>query len=83
MINISCIIFREQKRNFIKAKYEGHKYAIITCTYKEDLKQDLQQAIQYRDVFALLQVYAEGIDLTSTLHNMVSAAGAIAAQSQS
>ncbi|XP_064596881.1 arf-GAP with SH3 domain, ANK repeat and PH domain-containing protein 2-like isoform X3 [Liolophura sinensis] len=60
----------EQKRNFIKAKYEGHKYAIITCTYKEDLKQDLQQAIQYRDVFALLQVYAEGIDLTTTLHNM-------------
>lgn len=56
-----------ERREFIKAKYEQHKYAIQTCTDKEELKQDLQQAITSKDIFALLQVHAEGLELMSTL----------------
>ncbi|KAI8764674.1 arf-GAP with SH3 domain, ANK repeat and PH domain-containing protein 2 [Biomphalaria glabrata] len=58
------------RRDFIKAKYEQHKFAIITCSDKEDLKQDLKQAILYADLPALLQVYAEGLDLSTPLPDM-------------
>ncbi|XP_033727336.1 arf-GAP with SH3 domain, ANK repeat and PH domain-containing protein 2-like isoform X2 [Pecten maximus] len=57
----------EERSNFIKSKYGEHKYAIITCTYKDDLKQDLKQAILTHDINALLQVYAEGLDLMTDL----------------
>ncbi|XP_060068133.1 arfGAP with SH3 domain, ANK repeat and PH domain-containing protein-like [Ylistrum balloti] len=57
----------EERLNFIKSKYGEHKYAIITCTYKDDLKQDLKQAILTHDINALLQVYAEGLDLMADL----------------
>lgn len=63
---------RNDRRDFIKAKYEQHKFAIITCSDKEDLKQDLKQAILYADLPALLQVYAEGLDLSTPLPDMVS-----------
>ncbi|KAJ8321870.1 hypothetical protein KUTeg_000341 [Tegillarca granosa] len=59
-----------EREQFIKAKYEQHKFAIITCTDHEDLKQDLKQAIVTRDLSALFQVYAEGIDLMSVLPDM-------------
>ncbi|XP_025088851.1 arf-GAP with SH3 domain, ANK repeat and PH domain-containing protein 2-like isoform X2 [Pomacea canaliculata] len=57
----------EERRDFIRAKYEQHKYAILTCTDKEDLKQDLKQAVLSKDLLALLQVYAEGLDLGTSL----------------
>ncbi|CAL1536476.1 unnamed protein product [Lymnaea stagnalis] len=59
-----------ERRDFIKAKYEQHKFAIITCADKEELKQDLKQAIQLKDLLALLQVYAEGLDLSTLLPDM-------------
>ena len=62
---------RDERRDFIRAKYEQHKYAIITCTDKEDLKQDLKQAVLAKDLLSLLQVYAEGLDLATTLPDMV------------
>ena len=66
-----CCLYREERRDFIRAKYEQHKYAIITCTDKEDLKQDLKQAVLAKDLLSLLQVYAEGLDLATTLPYMV------------
>ncbi|KAL5013645.1 hypothetical protein ScPMuIL_007915, partial [Solemya velum] len=57
----------DDRREYIKAKYEQHRYAIITCTDKEELKQDLKQAVLSRDIFAMLQVHAEGLDLMSVL----------------
>ncbi|XP_071142681.1 arf-GAP with SH3 domain, ANK repeat and PH domain-containing protein 2-like isoform X3 [Mytilus edulis] len=57
----------EERLHYIKAKYEQHKYAIITSTDKEDLKQDLKQAIIQQDIGALIQVYAEGADLMTEL----------------
>ena len=62
---------REERRDFIRAKYEQHKFAIITCTDKEDLKQDLKQAVLAKDLLSLLQVYAEGLDLATNLPDMV------------
>lgn len=66
------LIQREERLTFIKCKYEEHKYAIITCTYTDDLKQDLKQAILTHDIGALLQVYAEGMDLMTVLPDCVS-----------
>ena len=66
-----CCLRRDERRDFIRAKYEQHKYAIITCTDKEDLKQDLKQAVLAKDLLSLLQVYAEGLDLATTLPDMV------------
>lgn len=60
----------DERRDFIRAKYEQHKFAIITCTDKEDLKQDLKQAVLAKDLLALLQVYAEGLDLSTPLPDM-------------
>ncbi|XP_070209442.1 arf-GAP with SH3 domain, ANK repeat and PH domain-containing protein 1-like isoform X3 [Littorina saxatilis] len=60
----------EARRDFIRAKYEQHKYAIITCTDKEDLKQDLKQAVMAKDLLSLIQVYAEGLDLSTPLPDM-------------
>ena len=47
------------------------RYAIVTCNNTEDRRQDLKQAILSRDIYALLQVYAEGIDFMEPLPDMV------------
>ncbi|XP_046549057.1 LOW QUALITY PROTEIN: arf-GAP with SH3 domain, ANK repeat and PH domain-containing protein 2-like [Haliotis rubra] len=60
----------DDRRDFIRAKYEHHRYAILTCTDKDDLKQDLRQAILSKDILALLQVYAEDLDLMAVLPDM-------------
>ena len=57
---------------FIRAKYEKRKYAIVTCSDIEDRRQDLKAAILTQDIFALLQVYAEGVDFMQPLPDMVS-----------
>ncbi|BFZ21187.1 hypothetical protein BsWGS_24226 [Bradybaena similaris] len=59
-----------ERRDFIKSKYEQHKFAIITSADREDLKQDLKQAIESKELMALLQVYAEGLDLSTPLPDM-------------
>ena len=50
----------------------ARKFAIVTCTSDEDRKLDLKQAIVTKDIYALLQVYAEGVDFTEPLPDMVS-----------
>jgi len=62
---------RDEKKAFIRCKYEKRRYAIITCANLEDRRQDLKQAIIARDIFALIQVYAEGIDFMDPLPDMV------------
>ncbi|RUS77371.1 hypothetical protein EGW08_014851, partial [Elysia chlorotica] len=59
-----------ERREFIKAKYEKHKFAIMTCCDAEERKQDLKQATQMKDLLAVLQVYAEGLDLSTPLPDM-------------
>ena len=46
----------QERKTFIRAKYEKKRYAIVTCTNEEDRRQDLKQAIITKDIFALLQV---------------------------
>ena len=41
---------REEKKAFIRAKYEKRRYAIVTCADVEDRRQDLKQAILSRAV---------------------------------
>ena len=67
-----CVCCRDERKNFIRAKYERKRYAIITCTNVEDRKLDLKQAVLLKDLLALLQVYAEGIDFMDPLPDCVS-----------
>ena len=62
---------REEREEFIKAKYVHHKFVIQTCSDVEEQQQDLQTAIQTRDIQAILQVYAEGLDLMTVLPEAV------------
>jgi hypothetical protein len=64
-------VVRDEKKAFIRCKYEKRRYAIVTCAKLEDRRQDLKQAILSCDIFALLQVYAEGIDFMDPLPDMV------------
>ena len=70
--NVCCVLPRDERKSFIRAKYERKRYTIITCTNVEDRKLDLKQAILLKDLLALLQVYAEGIDFMEPLPDCVS-----------
>ena len=67
----TIISFRDEKKFFIRAKYEKKRFAIVTCTHVDDRRQDLKQAIFTHDMSALLQVFAEGIDFLEPLPDMV------------
>jgi len=43
------------------------KFIIRTCTSESVLLNDMEQAVQSKDIFILLQVWAEGANLTSPL----------------
>jgi len=60
-------LHREQRNNFIRTKYETRRYAIRTCADSDELKEELLSAVQTHDIYGLLQVYAEGLDLLSSL----------------
>ncbi|KAM4543920.1 arf-GAP with SH3 domain, ANK repeat and PH domain-containing protein 1 isoform 3-T3 [Fundulus diaphanus] len=55
------------RKEFITAKYVDHKYAKKTCTSAAAKMIELFEAIQTRDLLALIQVYAEGVELMEPL----------------
>ncbi|XP_035981189.1 arf-GAP with SH3 domain, ANK repeat and PH domain-containing protein 1 isoform X4 [Fundulus heteroclitus] len=55
------------RKEFITAKYVDHKYAKKTCTSASAKMIELFEAIQTRDLLALIQVYAEGVELMEPL----------------
>lgn len=57
----------EERYDFIRAKYVAKRYVMRTCADDRDLRLDLEQAIINADLSQLLQVCAEGADLTSVL----------------
>lgn len=57
----------EERYDFIRAKYVGKRYVMRTCSDDRDLRNELEQAILNSDLFQLLQVWAEGADLTCCL----------------
>ncbi|EDW85580.2 uncharacterized protein Dwil_GK23159 [Drosophila willistoni] len=57
----------EERYDFIRAKYVAKRYVMRTCSDDSDLRCDLEQAIVNADMSQLLQVWAEGADLTCCL----------------
>ncbi|CAK6967446.1 arf-GAP with SH3 domain%2C ANK repeat and PH domain-containing protein 1 isoform X1 [Scomber scombrus] len=55
------------RKEFINAKYVDHKYARKTCSSAAAKMIDLFEAVQSRDLLALVQVYAEGVELMEPL----------------
>lgn len=58
---------REERYDFIRAKYVAKRYVMRTCSDDNDLRCDLEQAVVNADMSQLLQVWAEGADLTCCL----------------
>lgn len=57
----------EERYDFIRAKYIAKRYVMRTCADDRDLRNDLEQAIINADLGQLLQVWAEGADLSCVL----------------
>lgn len=57
----------EERYDFIRAKYIAKRYVMRTCADDRDLRCDLEQAVVNADLSQLLQVWAEGADLTCIL----------------
>lgn len=55
------------RKEFINAKYVDHKYARKTCSSAAAKMIELFDAVQSRDLLALIQVYAEGVELMEPL----------------
>ncbi|XP_056155512.1 arf-GAP with SH3 domain, ANK repeat and PH domain-containing protein 1 isoform X2 [Lampris incognitus] len=55
------------RKEFINAKYVDHKFARKTCTSAAAKMIELCEAVQSRDLLALIQVYAEGVELMEPL----------------
>lgn len=57
----------EERYDFIRAKYVAKRYVMRTCSNDSDLRNELEQSILNADLSQLLQVWAEGADLTAVL----------------
>ncbi|XP_077410707.1 arf-GAP with SH3 domain, ANK repeat and PH domain-containing protein 1 isoform X2 [Vanacampus margaritifer] len=55
------------RKEFINAKYVDHKYARKTCSSAAAKMVELYEAVRARDLLALVQVYAEGVELMEPL----------------
>ncbi|XP_021931244.1 arfGAP with SH3 domain, ANK repeat and PH domain-containing protein isoform X2 [Zootermopsis nevadensis] len=57
----------EERYEFIRAKYVEKKFASHTCSDERDLLSDLEHAVNNKNLYHLLQVFAEGVDLSAPL----------------
>ncbi|KAJ7342038.1 hypothetical protein JRQ81_008437 [Phrynocephalus forsythii] len=55
------------RKDYINAKYIEKKYARKKCTDNVAKLQSLCEAVRTRDIFGLVQVYADGVDLTEKI----------------
>uniref|UniRef100_H2ZTH2 ArfGAP with SH3 domain, ankyrin repeat and PH domain 1 n=1 Tax=Latimeria chalumnae TaxID=7897 RepID=H2ZTH2_LATCH len=51
------------RKEFITAKYVDHRFAKKTCVSAAAKLNELLEAVKSRDLLALIQVYAEGVEL--------------------
>jgi hypothetical protein len=63
---------REERYEFIRAKYVEKKFASHTCADERDLLSDLEHAVNNKNLYHLLEVFAEGVDLSAPLPTSVS-----------
>lgn len=57
---------RQSRKDFITAKYTEKRFAQRRRTDATAKLRSLYDAVKSRDIFTLLQVYADGVDLTDT-----------------
>uniref|UniRef100_A0A8C9VVD8 ArfGAP with SH3 domain, ankyrin repeat and PH domain 1 n=1 Tax=Scleropages formosus TaxID=113540 RepID=A0A8C9VVD8_SCLFO len=59
--------YRTARKEFINAKYVDHKFVRKTCSSAAAKMSELFEAVRSRDLLALIQVYAEGVELMEPL----------------
>uniref|UniRef100_T1HS89 Transaldolase n=1 Tax=Rhodnius prolixus TaxID=13249 RepID=T1HS89_RHOPR len=57
----------EERYEFIRAKYVEKKYAMHSYADEHELLSDLEHAVNNKNLYHLLQVFAEGVDLGASL----------------
>ncbi|XP_060756038.1 arf-GAP with SH3 domain, ANK repeat and PH domain-containing protein 1 isoform X2 [Neoarius graeffei] len=55
------------RKEFINAKYMDHKFSRKTCSSAALKLSDLYDAVRSRDLLALIQVYADGVEIMEPL----------------
>lgn len=55
--------FRTERKEYINAKYVEHRFARRTATTATARQGDLYEAVRTRDLMALIQLYADGVEL--------------------
>ncbi|KAI4874789.1 hypothetical protein NFI96_014994 [Prochilodus magdalenae] len=63
------------RKEFINAKYVDHRFARKTCISAAVKMSELYEAVRSRDLLALIQVYAEGVELMEPLPDAGQEAG--------
>lgn len=58
---------REERYEFIRAKYVDKRFVMRTCANERDLLCDLEHAVNNQDLNHLLQVFGENVDLSASL----------------
>lgn len=59
--------FRTVRKEYITAKYVDHRFSRKTCSSSSAKLNELLEAVRSRDLLALIQVYAEGVELMEPL----------------
>lgn len=57
------MFIRQARKDFITAKYTEKRFARKKCPDATSSLHTLCEAVKARDIFSLIQVYAEGVDL--------------------
>ncbi|XP_032874877.1 arf-GAP with SH3 domain, ANK repeat and PH domain-containing protein 1 isoform X1 [Amblyraja radiata] len=57
------------RKEYIHAKYVDHKFARRLCNSSSAKVNELLESVKSRDLLALIQVYAEGVELMEPLHD--------------
>ncbi|XP_036306299.1 arf-GAP with SH3 domain, ANK repeat and PH domain-containing protein 1-like [Pipistrellus kuhlii] len=55
------------RKEYIMAKYVDHRFSRKTCSSPSAKLKELMEAVRSRDLLALVQVYAEGVELMEPL----------------
>lgn len=63
---------REERLNFIRAKYVDKRFAVKTCQSEREKMYELEEAVNRGDLQLLLQTFAENVDFSATLPSSVS-----------
>ena len=73
---INSIHYRDERKSFIRAKYEERRFVEPLCADATEVFADLEAAVDAHNIFDLLQATAEaafhGVDITDPLPSSVS-----------